>query len=114
MRTEEDGRRIPQMRKICKRIIDVDTIFPETAGVRVEFLNRESGIDVRTPAQFQERFTRVNFSGYTNLGKELRAKILNPRIYNAKPGEKRKPLLISIITDGNVSFVRNQHWAFAA
>lgn len=115
----KDGRK-DHMRYICKRLIDVDTIFvnvdntfTDAKGVQVEFINSRASKWVRTPAEFQAHFDTIRFNGGTNLGGALYSKILKPRVYDVKNADgRRKPLLISIITDGEVRIFSNLQLLF--
>ena len=96
--------RVPQLMEICENIVQVESIYDNTANVKVEFLNgAKINKEVKTAEEIRNLIEETRNFGCTNLGRELNNKILKDRIYALKPSEKPRPLLISIITDGRVS-----------
>ena len=105
MRYQEQGKRIGEMQQVGEKIVTVNTIFDRPKGVLVEFLNAKKSVHVKTAQEFRQHYQDISFYGWTKLGTVLREKIVVPLVHNV-PSKKRKPLLISIITDGNVSLAR--------
>lgn len=87
---------------IVKRIVRIATlVMPETDGVEISFINsrkqhsrvREQDVDAITG--------RLSLMSGSQLGTQLEAKILRPLVYdNVTRGKLRRPVLVSIITDG--------------
>ena len=96
-----EGTRIPDVKNQISATIKVDNIF-STDGVRVHFLNQRSWPEpVRDMNVFESKWSSVRFRGGTLLGTELKRKVLNP-LYDSL-ASRRKPVLVYIFTDGEVS-----------
>lgn len=76
-------------------------------GFSVRFMNSDSGGDnIKTQQQAADLVEGIQFQGTTPLASSLKKKILDPFIYGPKKaGRLNKPVLVIIITDGEVNFV---------
>ena len=94
---------------ICANIVEVESIYENTAHVKVEFLNGKRQIqEVLTADAARNLIDSVVNYGLTPIGTELRRKVLDQLVYS-KLGSKEgfRPIIISIITDGKVSCYSN-------
>ncbi|KAI1453915.1 hypothetical protein F4805DRAFT_469754 [Annulohypoxylon moriforme] len=95
--------RMEDQRQLVKRIAAICTkIVPDDLGVHLRFINSQPSDtnDLNTDA-IENIMGRVNPSGRTEIGTRLRERILNPLLYDDdNAGNMRRPILISIITDG--------------
>ena len=108
------GTRIDSMIDICRRMSEIATrLTPDDEGVEVRFLNTgptekalyEKYAKAKSPDDVANMVTEAKYKGPTKLGTVLRQEVLQPYIYDAlsNEGSLKRPLLISIITDGCVS-----------
>ena len=97
--------RSDQLMDISANIVDVESIYENTAYVRIEFLNGpQRGDPVSTADQARKMIGDIENWGHTPLGTQMRRKVLDRFVYpelNSK-GTFR-PKLICVITDGDVS-----------
>lgn len=101
--------RFENMTQLVARIARIATkIVPDDmAGVELRFINNPFSEQV-TAENIQDAMKRVPAKGQTNIGTNLRSKILEPFVYSkisqpvvaGKPFAFRRPLLVCIITDG--------------
>ncbi|KAF8451562.1 hypothetical protein BGX38DRAFT_1269382 [Terfezia claveryi] len=106
------GARIDSMIDIIGRLTDITTrLIPDDEGVEIRFLNsgpKEQALykkysTVTTAMDAGNMLTEADYGGVTRLGTVLRAEVLKPYIYDVLEtgsGQLKRPLLISIITDG--------------
>ncbi|KAI0380476.1 hypothetical protein F5Y04DRAFT_257457 [Hypomontagnella monticulosa] len=93
--------RIEDQRNLVQRIASICTkIVPDDLGVHLRFINTElqSADDLKMD-RVQELMRDVNPNGSTQLGTRLQDRILQPLFYD-KVHDLKRPLFISIITDG--------------
>jgi len=109
------GNRIDGMIDVVTRIAEIAThLVPDDEGVEVRFLNthdKERALyakygKIRTPQDATSMLSGADYSGPTELGTILEREVLQPYIYDIIDNGKKfeRPLLISVITDGVVSF----------
>lgn len=105
---KHDPERIPLLKKAMERIISIATTF-DTEGVHVRFLNyplRNSQVNldgIQDLNHMRQIWDDVEWKGGTEIGKMLSDKVIKPFVLEkAMKGELRKPVLVSIITDGQV------------
>ncbi|KAF8451724.1 hypothetical protein BDZ91DRAFT_809422 [Kalaharituber pfeilii] len=103
--------RIDSMIEIVGRITKICTLLlPDDEGVEIRFLNcgakeeelyRQYGT-VRTSNDAETMIREAEYSGFTMLGTILKRDVLQPFVYDVLEvsGHLKRPLLISIITDG--------------
>jgi hypothetical protein len=104
MRNEEVGRRIEVMRTFLKGILTIAYYF-DPEGISIRFLNHNKVYDyIRDETLIDNILRDVPFRGCTQIGTQLRKTILDPIVLQpAKKGCLKKPVLVTIITDGHVS-----------
>ncbi|KAL2184044.1 hypothetical protein L209DRAFT_757383 [Thermothelomyces heterothallicus CBS 203.75] len=90
-------------RKMVKRICSVTTkLVPEGVGVDLHLINHSQDyVDLREE-EIDEKLGTISPDGDTKIGTNLEKKILLPFVYKPlESGGLKRPLLISIITDGD-------------
>jgi len=99
-----DGR-YDMMRKTILKISDVCTAFRDE-GISIKFLNFKEDKDyngIRDRRRLDEVICNIHPKGGTRLGTVLRNKIIEPLIIQkAKEKSLERPVLVTIITDGQV------------
>ena len=97
--------RSDQLMDIAANIVDVEAIYENTASVRIEFLNGPArGDQVSTADEARELIDNIKNAGKTPLGTQLKLKILDRFVYPKLEREGTfHPILICVITDGDVS-----------
>jgi hypothetical protein len=87
---------------LINRIARVTTrILPEGEGVYMRYINQQ--VPNSDSLKFEELLDTIKplkCGGDTPIGTNLRSKILEPLVYSKLPSDLKRPLLISIITDG--------------
>jgi hypothetical protein len=99
-----DPQCIPTLKDTLRRVAEFATIL-EPMGISVRFLNHHEDFNGLVDAkEVEEKVSKVPFFGTTRLGEVLDYKIVQPMIIQ-KVRERRlkKPVLVVIITDGQVS-----------
>ncbi|CAH0040695.1 unnamed protein product, partial [Clonostachys rhizophaga] len=88
--------------QLINRIARVTTrILPEGEGVYMRYINQE--IPNSDSLKFEELLNAVKpltWGGDTPIGTNLKSKILQPLVYSKLPNDLKRPLLVSVITDG--------------
>lgn len=100
MQTEQKGDRIKTLKKAMQGITSVyDLANPN--GIRaVKFINAKQGIRNYKNKSWKKNFGTRRYDGMTRIGTALKAKILDQLVWK---DPMTKPLLVMIITDGDVS-----------
>ncbi|KAH6855745.1 hypothetical protein B0I37DRAFT_61545 [Chaetomium sp. MPI-CAGE-AT-0009] len=98
------GGRYELQKNIVKRISRVTTMLvPDNLGVDLTFINNNQHFTNLREDEINDTVNKVSPGGGTTIGSSLETKILEPLVYeplkDGGPGLKR-PVLISIITDG--------------
>lgn len=103
MVNDEDGHRVEVMRTFLKKISTIAHYF-DPEGISIRFLNHNQSYDyVRDERIIDHILDDVEFRGCTRIGTELRKKIMDPLVIEpARAGRLKKPVLVTIITDGKV------------
>jgi hypothetical protein len=87
---------------LINRIARVTTrILPEGEGVYMRYINQD--IPNSDSLQFEQLLDIVKpltWGGDTPIGTNLKSKILQPLVYKKLPNNLKRPLLVSVITDG--------------
>lgn len=101
METEQEGQRIATLKSTMKEITSVyDLANPK--GIRsIKFLNAKKGLQNIKSSNWRKKFEVHDYNGMTRIGTSLQKKILDKFVWESK---MIKPLLVMIITDGDVSF----------
>lgn len=104
MRKTEAGRRIRSLKIFLTRIVEITTHF-DTNGITIRWLNHIYGRDHIKDKSQMARIVDCNpFHGWTKIGAELRNKVLEPLVLEpARAQTLKKPVLVIIITDGEVT-----------
>lgn len=104
MRVHEAGRRITALQTFVTRVADIATHF-DTDGIALRWLNTAKGRDgITQAADVNDVVSAHNFGGHTKLGTELWRKVLDPLVVApARAGTLMKPVLVVVITDGEVA-----------
>jgi hypothetical protein len=98
--------RIPALKDTLKRVAEIATIL-EPSGIAVRFLNYNSDRkfdNLVSIEDIQAKVEAVKFEGCTKLGTVLDRKIVQPMIIRKAISKSfEKPVIVVIITDGEVS-----------
>lgn len=91
--------------QLINRIARVTTyILPEGEGVYMRYINQGiSNADSLAFEELRDIIQPLTPGGDTPIGTNLRNKILEPLVYSKLPNDLKRPLLISVITDGDPS-----------
>lgn len=103
MSRDEGGRRIGALQTFITRIADITTYF-DTDGISIRWINHRRGRDnIKNASEVADIVTGHTFSGCTKLGTELWRRVLQPLVViPARARNLAKPVLVMIITDGEV------------
>jgi hypothetical protein len=108
IRLAEEGKRFETLKTVMNEVAEIYTLARPKAengnpgGIKsVRFFNTRQGKANVTPEKAKTILDSIAYTGLTKIGTELRRKILDPFLYKA-PEALKKPLLIMIITDGDV------------
>ncbi|KAI0551310.1 hypothetical protein F4679DRAFT_539969 [Xylaria curta] len=86
-----------------KRLAKVASVFTRT-GVSIRFLNHGSisdkDLNNLSPDDIKQRVEKVQFKKGSKLGTALKAKIVDPIIEEAQSQKLKRPVIVTIITDG--------------
>ncbi len=97
------GTRAQDQIELVKRMTRISTrIIPDDEGIDLVFINSDGVANARE-AEVELKMKTTRPSSGTPIGTRLKQKILNPLVYsviNHGNGQFKRPLLISIITDG--------------
>jgi hypothetical protein len=104
-----DDNRMPALQDTLERVANFATIL-NPQGISIRFLNHEgdgSGhFDRLRTVEDIKKMANVPCSGSTRLGGVLNEKIVTPMILEkAAKGALKKPVIVVIITDGEVRFL---------
>lgn len=102
MKTEQAGQRIKTLHRTIDEITRIYDYANENGIKSVKFLNEKRGIANLKNSNWKRNFDKKAYNGVTKIGTALGLKVLNKFVW----GERMtKPLLVMIITDGDVSLV---------
>lgn len=96
------GERYEHQKNMVKRISRVTTMLvPDNLGVDLRFINNNQRFTDLREDEINDAVSKVSPDGGTKIGLSLENQILNPLVYEPlSSGGLKRPLLISIITDG--------------
>jgi len=102
--------RIDDQKELVRRIARIATrLIPDGHGAGLQFINLDRELnDVLSADEVEEIISEVKPSGATEIGTNLRKKILNPWVYEVlkkKRDKLKRPIIVSIITNGYPSGV---------
>ena len=101
---------MPALKDTLQRVATFATIL-STEGISIRFLNYNGDgngdfDNLRTVQSIAEKIENIQCSRDTQLGTILEKKIVKPMILDkAFAGKLKKPIIVGIITDGEVSFL---------
>lgn len=75
----------------------------------IRYINRNGDYDNLNAQDFSAILDSVKVGGGTKIGTNLRTKIVERLIENLRRGDLKRPVLVSIITDGEVSSLFHQY-----
>lgn len=100
MKIEQNGKRIETLHKTIDEITKVYDYANENGIKSVKFLNAKRGVMNIKNKNWKKQFDKIVYNGVTRIGTSLNLKILEKFVW----GETMtKPLLVMIVTDGDVS-----------
>ncbi|KAL8648822.1 MAG: hypothetical protein Q9226_005830 [Calogaya cf. arnoldii] len=112
MKFDEGDTRIDELRRIMTEVVNVSMLFDED-GISIRFINdwnsnpAMDGVDMRRldnikdDRMIQHIVDRIQYTGLTPLGTELRNKVIDPLVLGpARNRQLQKPVLVITITDG--------------
>jgi hypothetical protein len=107
MKISEGGRRIKALQVFLTRITEISTHFVSD-GITIHWFNKLEGVNnVKDINKIPEIIKSNPFRGWTKIGTELRDKILEPFVLRpARENTLKKPVMVLIITDGEVRLHR--------
>ncbi|KAE8446549.1 hypothetical protein EG329_011881 [Mollisiaceae sp. DMI_Dod_QoI] len=102
---EED--RIPALKDTLGRVAKFATIL-SPKGISIRIVNNngvsdQAWDDLKTVEDVKHKMKRVQYHGPTPLGTVLRRKIIEPLIAKARDGRLYRPVIVTIITDGEAN-----------
>lgn len=111
MQEEDSGNRIKHLGEVLKAICQVYQVAREDGIPHVEFLNSEGAEDITD--DLVDELVDIDWVGITPIGTMLKAKVLDPLVFDRQGlGKMQKPLIVITITDGDVSTPARAHnWA---
>jgi hypothetical protein len=97
------GGRIVELKIMLSYLAFATGLF-DRGGFSVRFMNSDvPGDNIKTEEEAAALVDQVRFGGVTSLAASLKGKVLDPYIYEPyEAGILKKPLLVKIITDGEV------------
>lgn len=101
MRVQQNGERIETLKKTLQRVSFVYNFVSEAGGiVAIKYLNERQGRKNVKPGHVDSIINKLRFQGLTPLGSGLRDRVLKEF---ADCGKMKRPLLVIVLTDGEVA-----------
>ncbi|KAF8540050.1 hypothetical protein BDD12DRAFT_804815 [Trichophaea hybrida] len=102
---EENGNCSNTLRQVLESVAKIYTYARPEGIVAALFFNTRQGTRDVTPEKVEGLLGEIEYSGLTMIGTQLK-KILEPFLFNCREGMRmQKPLLVVVITDGDVCFL---------
>jgi Mg-chelatase subunit ChlD len=104
--------RIPALKDTLQRVARFATYLQPT-GISLRFLNHHTDHTfdgLRSVEKIMDKVENIEFSGSTKLGTELDEQVVKPLIKKAEQRELSRPLIVMIITDGQVTKPSRSPW----
>ena len=101
----KEGWRVPALKDTLIRVATFATFLNPT-GISLRFLNHptdRSFDDLKSVHDIMSKVENIVFSGRTRLGTELNDQIVKPLIEKAEQRKLARPLIVLVITDGEVT-----------
>lgn len=100
MQSEESGARIKTLEKIMQEITSVYELA-NPIGIRaVEFVNANKELLNVGKKNWENEFKLLKYEGVTQIGTSLKSKVIDQFVWKS---DMKKPLLVVVITGGEVS-----------
>lgn len=100
-----DHQRKDHQNELVKRITSITTrIVPDNEGIEVRFINQPTEHRMSKPdaATIDNIMSELKYNGWTEIGLNLKQKVLEPLVYRPlQDNTFKRPLLISVTTDGH-------------
>lgn len=103
MESEQGGERIETLKRTMDEITAIYDLANPTGIRAIKFLNAKKGLLNVRNKNWKKNFKGLRYDGMTRIGTALKAKILAQFVWKTA---MTKPLLVMIITDGDVSSQR--------
>lgn len=106
----EGGIRIEQLKMVLENVCSIYQLANPKGVTSVKFLNRKKGYQNFKKANINLLDKDIKWDGMTRIGSMLNEKIINKMIFpptpktGAAPAAMKKPLLVIVLTDGDVCF----------
>lgn len=104
MQTEQNGERIDSMKKTVEEITSIYDLANPQGLKSVKFFNNKRGYKQINHKNCSRILSQIRYEGLTRIGTSLKKKILDRFVWR---DPMKKPLLVMIITNGEVSFCLN-------
>lgn len=101
MKSEEAGGRIKTLEKTMEEITSVYQLGNSIGMKAVNFINAKPTFKKIRVKNWKKCLENIKYDGVTPIGTSLKTKILKKFVWDAP---MTKPLVVVIITDGEVSF----------
>lgn len=98
------GSRIPVLKDTLRRVARF-AMYLKPTGISLRFLNHpadHSFDGLKSVKDIMKKLESIEFSGCSRLGTELNDKVVKPLIKKAEQRQLTRPLVVVIITDGEV------------
>lgn len=102
MEMDEDGAQVKTLRDTLKVASEVYSLVEEKGITAVRLLSTKGNYFSIKPGNIGPLMKRIAFDGLTDIGTKLRDKVL---VNHVEP-EMKKPVLVIIVTDGEVKHPR--------
>lgn len=101
MQYEQKGTRIKALEGIVGAITEVYELASPDGIRAVKFFNAKNGLQNVRYKDWKNHFNAIKYDGISRIGAALKAKVLDQFVWK---NPMMKPLLVMIITDGDVSY----------
>ncbi|KAH8424882.1 ankyrin repeat protein [Aspergillus melleus] len=92
------------LNELAQRITSITTrVIPDDEGIELRFINQQTSDEMTKPSMqmIDSIIKKVSFDGWTEIGTNLRKKVLEGSVYEQLENDGLKRLvLVSIVTDG--------------
>ncbi|KAK1147882.1 hypothetical protein N8T08_000397 [Aspergillus melleus] len=92
------------LNELAQRITSITTrVIPDDEGIELRFINEKTSDEMTKPSMemIDSIMKKVSFKGWTEIGTNLRKKVLEGSVYEQLENNGlKRPVLVSIVTDG--------------
>ncbi|KAB8254988.1 hypothetical protein BDV32DRAFT_131471 [Aspergillus pseudonomiae] len=107
----KDDQRKDRLNDLAQRITSITTrVVPDNEGIELRFINAKTTGQMSKPKveEINTIMEKIPFDGWTEIGTNLKKKVLQDYVYkHLDAGTLQRPVLVSIITDGQPNGDRN-------